>query len=103
MAEGLISQAFCIALALIETSFKASSKPRHPLATNAENSPREWPATTSGLSTASVLKATTECKNTAGCVTLVCFKASALPVNIMSEIRNPNISFADSNNAFADS
>jgi hypothetical protein len=41
MVEGLISQAFCMALARMLTSFKASSKASVPFATKAENSPKE--------------------------------------------------------------
>src|SRR5665647_1908804 len=65
IVEGFCSQAFCIALALINTSFSASSKLNTRLATNAENSPNECPATISGFASCSVLNAATECKNTA--------------------------------------
>ena len=36
----------------------------------------------------------TECRNTAGCVTLVALRSSALPSNIMSVILKPRISLA---------
>ena len=98
---GVISQAFCIAIARWETSFKPSSKDKVPLATKAENSPKEWPATISGLKLSNVFAKITECKNTAGCVTLVSFNCSAVPSNMMSVMRNPNISLAFSNNSFA--
>src|SRR6185312_11426129 len=86
IVEGFTSQAFCIAFALTATKFNASEKLKQPFATNAENSPSECPATISGVAVASVLKAITECKKTAGCVTFVCFSSSAVPKNITSEI-----------------
>src|SRR5699024_12637151 len=48
MVDSCSSQAFCMALALLLTSFKPSSKLKEPAATRAESSPNEWPATTSG-------------------------------------------------------
>ncbi|MNE09379.1 hypothetical protein D3C80_1020520 [compost metagenome] len=101
MVDGFISQAFCMANALWETNFNPSSKDKAPLATKAENSPNECPATISGLKSSSVLAKITECKNTAGCVTLVSFNCSAVPSNMMSVMRKPNISLAFSNNSLA--
>ena len=49
MVDGFNSQAFCIALARIDTRRKASSKVRVLFATKAENSPNECPATISGF------------------------------------------------------
>ncbi|MNT69726.1 hypothetical protein D3C72_2080620 [compost metagenome] len=71
------------------------------MATKAENSPKECPATISGLKSSKVLAKITECKNTAGCVTLVSFSSSAVPSNIISVILKPNISLAFSNNSLA--
>ena len=96
---GFASQAFCIACARTETSSSASAKLNVPLATNAENSPKECPATMAGLAAAIFLNAATACIKTAGCVMLVCFKSSSLPVNIISLILKPSISFASSNNS----
>ena len=48
MPPGLSSHDFCIACERTDTSFKASSKVNTLHATNAENSPRECPATISG-------------------------------------------------------
>ena len=101
MVEGVISHAFCIAKALLETNTKASSKDKAPFATNAENSPNECPATISGSKSSNVLAKITECKKTAGCVTLVSFNSSAVPSNIISVIRKPKISFALSNSSLA--
>jgi hypothetical protein len=52
--EGVISHAF-VARALLETNFSPSSNDKTPLATNAESSPRECPATISGLKFSRVL------------------------------------------------
>ena len=100
MVLGCNSQAFCMAKARLETNFKPSSNVNDPLATNAENSPSECPATISGLKLPpKVLAKITECKNMAGCVTLVSFKSSAEPSNMMSVILKPKIPLAISNNS----
>ena len=102
MVEGSNSHAFCMAKALCDTNFNADSKSNAPLATKAENSPRECPATISGRkSSPNVLVKITECKKIAGCVTLVCFKSSAVPWNMISVIENPKMSFALLNKSFA--
>src|SRR5690606_30216293 len=101
IVEGVISQAFCIAIARFDTNFNASSKDNVPLATKAENSPNECPATISGLKSGNVFAKITECKNTAGCVTLVCFSSSSVPLNMISVMLKPKISLALSNNSFA--
>ena len=100
IVEGFASQAFCMACARFETKVKPSSKVSAPAATSAENSPSEWPATMSGAKSFTVLASNTECKKMAGCVTLVCFKSSAMPSNIISVILKPRIALAFSNNAF---
>ena len=70
--DGFFTHAFCIAFALLATSFKPSVNEIYPAATNAENSPRECPATKSGLNDFSKTFASiVECKKIAGCVTLV--------------------------------
>ena len=67
MVEGSASQAFCIAIARLETKIRPSSKVKAPLATRAENSPNECPATISGLKLSpSVLASSTEWRNMAG-------------------------------------
>ena len=69
-----------------------------PAATNAENSPKECPATISGLnSSPNAFARITECRNIAGCVTLVCLNCSSVPANIISVMRKPSISSAFSN------
>ena len=57
MVEGVASQAFCIAIARAYTSFNPSSKLNAPAATNAENSPSEWPAVISGLKSSPMQRA----------------------------------------------
>ena len=95
MRPGRASQHFCISTARVETSLRASSKLTAPQATRAENSPRECPPTMSGRGRLSLQRAVhTECRNTAGCVTLVARRSSALPPNIMSVMRKPSISSA---------
>ena len=102
MVPLLESQAFCIACARCETSLRPSSNFRVLFATRAENSPSECPATISGRKRSSKLFARiTECRNIAGCVTLVCFKSSTLPSNIILVILNPKISLACSNRDLA--
>ena len=101
IVEGVSSQAFCIANARLCTNSKPSSNFRHLLETRADISPRECPATKSGLNFSPNASASiTECKKIAGCVTLVCFKSSVVPLNIISEILNPRISLDFSNNSF---
>src|SRR3546814_3907345 len=74
------------------TSFSPSSNESAPLATRAENSPRECPAAIEGLNPVPDVRAKiTECRKMAGWVTLVCFRASSVPENIMSVIRKPKI------------
>ena len=98
IVDGATSHAFCIACARCDTSFNPSSNDIAPAATSAENSPSEWPATISGANSSPIVFANiTECKNTAGWVTLVCFKSSGVPSNIKSVILKPKISFAFSN------
>jgi len=101
MVEGSASQAFCMAWALAYTSLSASSKPSVLLATRAENSPRECPATMSGLKFSMVEARITECRKMAGWVTLVCFRSSSVPSNIISVMRKPRISLAFSNRSRA--
>ena len=91
-----------MAKALCETNFNPSSKDKAPFATNAENSPKECPATICGWnSSPNVLAKITECRKIAGCVTFVSFNCSAVPSNMMSVILKPNMSFAFSNNSLA--
>ena len=92
-----------MANALFETNFNPSSNDNVPFATSAENSPKECPATISGLKSDNVFAIITECKNTAGWVTLVSFNSSAVPSNMTSVIRKPKILFAFSNKSFANS
>ncbi|MNY63531.1 hypothetical protein D3C86_2005040 [compost metagenome] len=67
IVDGCNSHAFCIALARAITSLNASSKFNVPLATNEENSPKECPATISGLKLSpKTLANITECKKIAG-------------------------------------
>ena len=95
IVEGAISQAFCIAKARLETNFSPSSKVKTPFVTNADNSPKECPATISGLKPSpKTFAKITECKKIAGCVTFVSFNCSAVPSNIISVIEKPKISFA---------
>src|SRR5690606_28923014 len=101
MVDGVISQAFCIAIARLDTNCKSSSKYKVPLATKAENSPNEYPATLSGLKSVKVFAKITECKNTAGWFTLVCFNSSSVPLNMISVMLKPKISFALSNSSLA--
>ena len=102
IVDGAASQAFCIAIARFETSFRPSSNDNAPAATRAENSPNEWPAVISASnSSPRQIAEITECKNTAGCVTFVCFNSSAEPSNIIFVMSKPSISFALSNNSFA--
>ena len=101
MVLGFASQAFCMAPARIATSLNASPKLKVPFATKAENSPSECPATISGLAFSIFLKAATECIKIAGCVMLVFFKSSSVPLNIILLISKPSISLASSNNCFA--
>ena len=89
-----------MAIALFETNFNPSSNDKAPFTTKAENSPKECPATISGF-TSKTLAKITECKKTAGWVTLVSFNSSAVPSNMISVILKPKISFAFSNNSFA--
>ena len=89
-----------MANALFETNCNPSSNDNAPFTTNAENSPNECPATISGF-TFRVFANITECKKTAGCVTLVSFNSSAVPSNMMSVILKPKISLACSNKALA--
>ena len=89
-----------MAKALFETNLKPSSNDNAPFTTSAENSPKECPATMSGF-TSNTLAKITECKKTAGWVTLVSFNSSAVPSNMISVILKPRISFAFSNNAAA--
>ena len=87
-----------IANALAATNCNPSSKFKYPDAANAENSPKECPATIFGWNFSPMsLAKIAEWRNIAGCVTLVCFKASESSPNIISEIRNPRISLAFSN------
>ncbi len=102
MLPGRFSQHFCMAIARFDTRRNPSSNDTAPETTNAENSPSECPATASGF-TPSTLARITEWRNTAGCVTLVCFSSSAVPPNMMSVMRNPRISSAFSKSALADS
>ncbi len=102
IVEGAASHAFCMAMARLETSLRPSSKESAPAATNAENSPNEWPATMSGAnSSPSDLANMTECRNMAGWVTLVCLSSSSVPPNIMSVMEKPRMSFALSKRALA--
>ena len=102
MVEGFISQAFCIAKARLETRLTPSAKSMAPAATNAENSPKEWPATISGANfSPRDFAKMTEWRNTAGWVTFVCFNSDSSPANMTSVIRKPSISLAFSNRSFA--
>ena len=102
IVEGCISQAFCMAMARAYTSLRPSSNDRAPAATRAENSPNECPAVISGWKASPRQSAEmTECRNTAGCVTLVWRRSSSVPLNIISVMRYPKISFAFSNSSFA--
>ena len=102
IVPGFFSQAFCMALARAATSFSPSSKLSAPAATSAENSPREWPATMSGLNASPKQRAEmTLWRNTAGCVTLVSFSCSSVPANMMPVILKPRISSALSKSSFA--
>ena len=104
IVPGTFSQHFCMALARCETSFRPLSNESAPQATSAENSPRECPATISGLKSAPCDLATaTEWMNTAGCVISVRRRSSSEPLNMMSEILNPRIESASANNSFAQS
>ena len=83
IVDGLASQAFCMAMALVLTSFNAFSKLNAPAAVNAENSPRLCPATKVGLkSLPSKFAIITLKVNMAGWVTLVSFNSSAVPSNM---------------------
>ena len=94
-------QAACMASARFDTRRRPSSNERAPLTTRAENSPSECPAVISGLKSGSDLARITEWRKTAGWVTLVCFSSSAVPLNMMSVMRNPSISLAFSNSSLA--
>ena len=97
MVLGVRSHAFCMAEARFDTSSKPSSNDIARAATKAENSPSEWPATASGWKASpAIIALMTEWRNKAGCVTLVCFSASAVPSNMMSVIRKPSNSLARS-------
>ena len=90
IVPGTASQQRCIAWARTETRRRPSSKERAPAATRAENSPSECPATMSGLIPAQIAVAT-ECRNTAGCVTRVAFRSSAVPENMVSRRSKPRM------------
>ena len=53
IVPGWASQAFCMAIARLLTRRKPSSKVNTLLATKAENSPKEWPATIVGSNSSS--------------------------------------------------
>ena len=76
-------------------NFNPSSNDKTPVAVSAENSPKECPATQSGVISI-VLNTAIECTNSAGCVYSVCFKLSSGPSNMMLDNENPRISFASS-------
>ena len=59
---GSISHAFCMANARLETKDKPSCQLNPPEATKAENSPKEWPATISGLKLVPNFAIKIECK-----------------------------------------
>ena len=93
IVPGRSSQAFCMASARFATSLRPASNVMAPVAVSAENSPSECPAAISGLPPWTLAIAT-ESRNTAGCVTFVCLRSSAVPLNITSVMLKPRISFA---------
>ena len=100
--EGFSSHAFCIAVARTLTNWKCIFKTQNTIGNKLLNSPRECPATISGFRFSIVLYAITECRNTAGWVYMVCLRSASVPSNMISEIRNPKISLACSNNRLAE-
>ena len=96
----LLSHAFCIAFALRDTKIRPSLKEIVLFATRDENSPKECPATAKGLLflDSYTINSAIECRKIAGCVTLVCFKSSSSPSNIIFERENFSRSSASSNN-----
>ncbi|MNY68683.1 hypothetical protein D3C86_2064850 [compost metagenome] len=92
-----------MAAARFATRDRPSSKESAPAATNAENSPSEWPATILGEKSGDIFARITEWINIAGWVTLVCFSSSSVPSNMIFVISKPRISLAFSNNALAES
>ena len=101
MVPGCSSQAFCMALARLATKRRPSSKVSTLLATRAENSPKEWPATMLGWKSSSTEARMTEWRKMAGWVTLVWRRSSSVPSNIKSVILKSNIRLALWNMSFA--
>ena len=101
IVPGTASQHFCISLARIATRRRASSKDIAPAAARAENSPSEWPATMSGRKLSVHAARMVECRKMAGWVTLVAFRSSSVPSNMMRVISKPSISSALSKNSRA--
>ena len=91
IVDGVASQAFCIAMARLLTKISAFSKLSAPAAVSAENSPKLWPATKSGLKSApSSLAIITLMVKMAGWVTLVSLSSSAVPSNMILLNENPS-------------
>ena len=89
------------AIARAYTNFKSVFKVERSGCNKSRELAQWMAAVISGLKSSPMQRAEiTECKKTAGWVTLVWRKSSSVPLNIISVIRYPRISFLLSNNSF---
>src|SRR5215472_3554686 len=95
--------ASCMYVPRFRTSRTASANFNEPAQTNAEYSPRLWPATKSGSRpfSAKTRAAATETVKIAGCVLAVSFSSSSVPSKHSLEIEKPSATSASSKTDFA--